>query len=49
MHQISILTPEYGGTPLIWSPMGEKNMAVLTRVFGRKSMAILPGGQKKWQ
>ena len=36
VHQISILTPEYSGTPLIQSPTVEKNMAVLTRFFCRK-------------
>lgn len=37
------------GTPLIWSPMGQQNLAVLTGdLFYKKCMAVLPGGKKKW-
>ena len=41
----------YRGTPLIRSPMGQKNLAVLTGdhinegIFTRKCMAIWPSGQ----
>ena len=45
----------YSGTPLIGSPISEKNLAVLmgdrinNGFFTRKRKAILPGGQKtKW-
>jgi len=46
--------PQYSGTPLIRSQMGQENLAVLTgdRInegfYTRKCMAVLPGGQKKW-
>ena len=46
---------KYSGTPLIWSLMGQKKIAVLTgdRIiegfFTRKCMAVLPGGQKRGQ
>ena len=38
----------YSGTPLIRSPMGPKNLAVLTRVyFTRKCMAVFAREPKK--
>ena len=44
----------YSGTPLIRSPIGQKNLALLTgdRIkegfLTRKCTAVLPDGQKKW-
>ena len=47
VHQISILTTEYGGTPLIWSPMDKKKYGRINEGFWQEKYGHFAWRPKK--